>query len=191
MHDDFFVPETSLVELDETWDVLCEQNPEYFDGEILHVLGVHRNGCGGATIQVVKSSYRFHAVGDVGIKPLGVNGICIWDDNYLCGFRGERVGVYPNKWEFAPSGLVEPSETPSDAMQRELEEETGLQVTVPPIAIAIFFDELARTWDIVYQLQVGGSLKSDGNEYKELGWFDVKALPKPMSPPAVQMKSLL
>ena len=191
MHEDFFVPDTSLSKVDATWNLLCKQHPEYFDGDILHVLGVHRTGCGGATIQVARTSFRFHAVRDLGIKPLGVKGICTQNDLYLCGKRGELVGAYPNIWEFAPSGMVEPNQTPENVIERELEAETGMMLTSPPTAIALFLDEPARTWEIVYQLAVTGTLQVDGTEYVALDWFDIKAMPSPMSPPAIQMKSLL
>ena len=185
------MPETSLEAVNRKWDELCEQNSAYFDGEILHVLGVHRNGCGGATIQVARTSYRFHAVMDLGIKPLGVKGICKKGGEYLFGLRGNAMGVYPGTWEFAPSGMVEPHQTPVDVIVRELEEETGMMAERAPIAIALFLDDIARTWEIVYQLETVGSPEADGNEYEEIDWFDVKEIPKPMSPPAIVMKSLL
>ena len=191
MHEEVFVPDTSLANVDEKWDSLCKQNPSYFDGEIVHVLHVQRNGCGGATIQAARTSYRFHAVGGLGIAPLGVKGVCMQGDKYLCGLRGTQVGTYPRLWEFAPSGMVEPEQTPENIIESELEEETGLMLTSPPIAIAIFLDEEAHTWELVYQLSVTGTCQADGSEYESLDWFDFKAMPTPMSPPAIQMKSLL
>lgn len=191
MHEEVFVPETSLATVDEAWDKLCNQNSKFYDGDIVHVLSVNRTGCGGASIQVAQTSYRFHAVGTLGINPLGVKGICIQNDLYLCGKRGTQMGAYPNMWEFAPSGMVEPNQIPEYVIERELEEETGLHVSSPPIATAIFFDDTSRTWEIVYQLAVIGTPQVGGNEYQQLDWFDIKALPSPMSPPAIQMKSLL
>ena len=191
MHEEVFVPDTALAKVDADWKSLCEQNPEYFDGDIVHVLGVHRNGCGGATIQCARSSYRFHAVGNLGITPLGCKGISMQDDNYLCGLRGKQMGAYPNMWEFAPAGMVEPEQKPEDIIEQELEEETGLMLTSPPLPIALFFDEEVNTWEIVFQLSVTGECQVDGTEYESLAWFDIKSMPTPMSPPAVQMKSLL
>lgn len=190
-HEELFVPNTSLSAIDKEWDAFCSQHPSAVDGDILHVLGVHRNGCGGATIQAAKSSYRFHAVCDLGIKPLGVKGICMNNDAYLCGLRSGEVGVYPNLWEFAPSGMVEAFEAPEHAMQRELEEETGLCLKSPPIAIALLFDEIASSWEIVYHLDVEGTLRRGEEEYNTLDWFDLRSFPTPMSPLAMQMKSLL
>ena len=91
MHDELFVPDTSLATVDKNWDALCKENPEYFDGEIVHVLHVNRTGCSGAILQVARSSYRFHAVGIGGVKPLGVRVICKQNDKYLCGLRGKHM----------------------------------------------------------------------------------------------------
>ena len=191
MHEELFVPDASLATVDKNWDALCKENPEYFDGEIVHVLHVNRTGCGGVIVQVARSSYRFHAVGNVGVKPLGVKGICKQNDKYLCGIRGKHMGAYPNMWEFAPAGMMEPNQQPEDIIERELEEETGLMLSSPPTAIAIFFDEEVNTWEIVFQLVVVGECQADGTEYESLAWFDIESMPTPMSPPARQMKSLL
>jgi len=111
--------------------------------------------------------------------------------NYLCGLRGTQMGVSPKMWEFAPAGMVEPEQTPEDNIERELEEETGLMLTSPPTAIALFLDEDVHTWELVFQLSVTGECEADGEEYESLAWFDIKSMPTPMSPPAIQMKSLL
>ena len=190
MHDELFVPETSLATVDARWEELCEQNPEYFDGEILHVIHVNATGCGGAIVQVARSSFRFHAVTDLGIKPLGCKGICKQGENYWCGLRGKQMGAYPSQWEFAPSGMMEPRQKPEDVIARELEEETGLMLSSAPIAVAMFFDEEARTWEIVFQLSVQGDCNADGTEYESLAWFERSSLPSPMSPPAQLMKTL-
>jgi len=104
---------------------------------------------------------------------------------------GKHMGAYPNMWEFAPAGLMEPNQQPEDIIERELEEETGLMLSSPPTAVAIFFDEEVNTWEIVFQLVVVGECQADGTEYESLAWFDINSMPTPMSPPARQMKSLL
>jgi len=101
------------------------------------------------------------------------------------------MGVSPKMWEFAPAGMVEPEQTLEDNIERELEEETGLMLTSPPTAIALFLDEDVHTWELVFQLSVTGECEADGEEYESLAWFDIKSMPTPMSPPAIQMKSLL
>ena len=191
LHEEYFLPEVDLKRVDQEWDLLCEQNPGFFDGEITHVFGVSRTGCGGAIIQAARTSYRFHAVKNCGISPLGAKGQCVQEGKYLCGLRGSKMGAYAQMWEFAPAGIVEPDQLPENTIRREIEEETGLALQSPPIAISLFFDTCVNTWEIVYQLKVTGELKCDGKEYESLEWFDIKSLPKPMSPPAMQMRSLL
>ena len=40
----------SIVEAESKWDALCSARPEYFDGALLAVGGVARNGHGGVTL---------------------------------------------------------------------------------------------------------------------------------------------
>ena len=60
-----FVPESGqLDEVDRRWRRMCAANSSYFDGRLWHVIGVHRNGCGGAVVHVMDCAYRFYAVQD-------------------------------------------------------------------------------------------------------------------------------
>ena len=52
--DEPFVPDVDVDEVNRRWAMLQNERPAFFDGRILHVLGVHRNGCGGATINLVE-----------------------------------------------------------------------------------------------------------------------------------------
>lgn len=66
-------------EIERRWNSLRAKNPNYFDGRLYHVLGVHRNGHGGATLHVMECAYRYHAVQtpdfDLGQRALGVKGV--------------------------------------------------------------------------------------------------------------------
>ena len=58
-----FVPTVApLDEIEARWKGLCAENPRYFDGTMLQVLGTSRNGHGGVQIHVQECSYRFYAV---------------------------------------------------------------------------------------------------------------------------------
>ena len=171
------------------WEALCASNQHYVDGDIYHVLGVHRNGYGGATIQCAITSYRFHAVGNCGIKPLGVNALCDNDGKLLLGLRSSDVHSYKGMWEFAPSGTVEPQQSLEQNILRELQEETGLTAKSQPIAVGIFLDEDVSTWEIVYQFGVTG--ETNNAEYDELQFCDVKSFPSPLNPAAQIMRLLL
>ena len=181
-----------LDEIERRWVALCAANPAYFDGRLYHVVGVHRNGSGGATVHVVDCAYRFHAVQDesfdLGVRPLGVKGITTRDDRVLLGRRSAHVAHYAGCWEFAPGGVVEPGRSPEEVVQTELYEETGLGGSSPPTAVAILFDPVLRTWEIVFRLDVAPHAdEPPTTEYSELRWCRHDELPEPLSPVARQM----
>ena len=152
-----FVPRSvSLEEVDAAWATLCARNPRYFDGPVLQVLGVSRNGHGGVQIHVQESSYRFVAVAalgiDCGARPIGVKGFVRDGDRVLMGRRSRSVASYPGAWEFVPGGTLEPGEAPEAAVARELSEEAQLEAASPPVAVAVLFDTTASSWEIVYRI---------------------------------------
>lgn len=146
----------SLEEVDAAWATLCARNPRYFDGPVLQVLGVSRNGHGGVQIHVQESSYRFVAVAalgiDCGARPIGVKGFVRDGDRVLMGRRSRSVASYPGAWEFVPGGTLEPGEAPEAAVARELSEEAQLEAASPPVAVAVLFDTTASSWEIVYRI---------------------------------------
>ena len=188
----------SIVEAESKWDALCSARPEYFDGGLLAVGGVARNGHGGVTLTVSPCPYRWYAVQDdtfdLGLRPLGVKALVRDPDGLLlCGQRASTVHAYPNRWEFLPGGSVEPEEDPLQTVVRELEEETGLVPQAPPVAKALCYDPPARTWEVVYELQVEraeGSPSQPG-EHTACGWFTPSSLPCPMAPIAERLADLL
>ena len=204
--DEPFVPETvSLAEIDSAWDDLCIRNSRYHDGALMHVLGVVRNGHGGVTVHLAPCSYRFHAVRalgiDTGVRPLGAKGVCRFSEKMLVGLRGPEVGSYPNCWEYAPGGSVEPP-PPGEGIDaaatvlKELEEESGWKAVSQPIAVAMFLDEDAGTWEIVHTLDVAPGTPEvqespPGWEYSELRLVQPGELPVPTSPAARIMDSMV
>ncbi len=185
-------------EVDRRWSALCAANPRLHDGRLLHVLGVHRNGAGGATIHVVEIAYRYYAINvadgdvDTGARPLGVKGVTkrIGASNasaeILVGRRAPWVASDAGKWELAPGGAVEPGSTPDAIVRDELHDETGLVVPASAVtALAIAFDPSARSWEIVYRLRIDADehrVPAGNGEYDELRWWPVEdAPPEPMS----------
>jgi 8-oxo-dGTP pyrophosphatase MutT (NUDIX family) len=181
-----------LEEVDRRWERMCDKNPSLHDGRLCHVLGVHRNGHGGASIHIMDCAYRFHAVQDetfdLGVRHLGVKAITTLDGRVLLGRRSDRVRAYPGLWEFAPGGVVEPGVEPAEVLRRELAEETGLKPAAEPTPIAIIFDPIVRAWEIIYCLGVTNDEPVPRtDEYSDLRWCVSEDLPEPLSPPSRQI----
>lgn len=202
LHDTPFVPVpppgaaagSVMEQVDRRWAALCATNPRLHDGRLCHVLGVHRNGYGGAVIHLMDCAYRFHAVQDnsldLGVRHLGVKAITTCNGRILLGRRSSSVRTYPNKWEPAPSGVVEPGIEPAESIRRELAEETGLTPAAEPTPVAVIHDPNARSWEIIYRLQVtNADLNPLTDEYSDFCWCNHGQLPQPLSPPTRQILS--
>lgn len=189
----------SMAEVDARWNALVAANPRYFDGSMLQVLGVSRNGHGGVQIHVQECSYRFYAVQqsglDCGVRPLGVKAVATVESGQtpavLMGRRSMSVAYYPGMWEFVPGGSVEPGAVPAEEIVRELREEAGLSCSGPPIAVALLFDPHAFTWEIVHQVRIApGMVPELGWEYDEFRLVPAEDLPEPLAPVARQMAAI-
>jgi 8-oxo-dGTP pyrophosphatase MutT (NUDIX family) len=194
-----FVPPAAtgrMDDVDRRWNALCEANPAYFDGRLYHVLGVSRNGHGGATIHVMDCAYRFQAVQcdefDIGVRGLGAKGITMRDGQVLMGKRSQRVAFYRGLWEFVPGGVIDIGEQPAEVVKRELIEETGYRCEGEPTAIAVIEDSVARCWEIVFRVQASAAPLHEGsNEYDELRWCQPTNVPQPISPVAAIISELV
>jgi len=192
-----FVPPTHLLdEIERRWAALQARNPAYFDGRLFHVLGVHRNGHGGAVLHVMECAYRFFAVQDdafdVGVRPLGVKGVTFRIGKVLMGKRADFVAAYAGFWEFAPSGGAEPGRSPTELIMAELREETGLVSATEPLPVAVLYDPLLRCWELVYRLTASDLDPTERTaEYSSLAWCELDRLPANLSPVAMQIKALL
>jgi 8-oxo-dGTP pyrophosphatase MutT (NUDIX family) len=193
-----FVPEgVPLSRVDEAWESLRRRVPRAHDGPMLHVLGTSRNGHGGVTVHCIQTSYRFHAVAreglDTGCRPLGVKAVCFTPaGDVLMARRGDGTLNYPGMWEFAPAGTLEPGVSPAEMILRELREETGWAAAAPPSARALLFDPGARSWEVVFAIDVlPPAVPVETWECAELRPCAADALPAPLTPPAVQMLAVL
>ena len=194
----------SLSEVDSAWKQLEQSNPRFHDGAVLHVLGVSRNGSGGVTMHVAESSYRFHAVRqlglETGVRPLGAKAIVVFEGKVLLGLRSEQSGSYPGCWEYVPGGTVEPplANEPVDprmTVRRELLEETGLDTDAAVVPLAVFFDTTAQTWEVVHGVEVDRRAATDiegfsGWEHQRLCWYQPGCCLEPASDAARVLDSL-
>lgn len=178
--------------IDDAWRQLCQGNPKLVDGPVFHVIGVHRDGHGGATIHVARTTYRMNAVRAAGLKSgftgLGTRAVAHWQGKCLVGLRSQRCASYPNEWEFAPAGSVEPGEDPAIGIERELLEECGVQSQSRAVAHALFHDPVVSTWEIVHELRMVQPPDAPPNwEYQSMELVPATDVPEPMSACTRQM----
>lgn len=173
-----FVPQgdsSLLDEIEQRWQRLCKSNPAYFDGRL----------------------YRFFAVQndqfDLGVRGLGVKAITTnCHGAVLIGRRARHVGSYPGLSEFAPAGSVEPAHEPAEVIQKELIEETGLTSLHEPIPIALLFDPILPTWELMFHIEAAEDRPAPRTlEYELLQWRRPNDLPSDLSPVALQIAPLL
>lgn len=111
-------------------------------------------------------------------------------DAAACGVavRGDKVLLvkrarepYKDTWMF-PAGFVSYGEHPEDTVIREIAEETGLKAKVIELLGVEQVDDDPRSmghFGFFYRVEVSGEIQSgDEEENSEIGWFDLKHLPK-------------
>ena len=84
---------------------------------------------------------------------------------------------------YLPSGYVEADENPAHAAEREAFEETGLKVQVSGLVDAYYFDDDPRGNGLLllYQCQEVGGAVENGEEARDIRFFDPAAIPSQLS----------
>jgi 8-oxo-dGTP diphosphatase len=80
-----------------------------------------------------------------------------------------------------PGGKIEDGETPRDAAEREIFEETGIVAKVGPL-VGVYVsraDDVLLAFVFVAEVTAGVATLPAGDEIIELGWFDPAQLPTP------------
>jgi len=101
-----------------------------------------------------------------------VAGALILDRKVLLCHRSSAREWYPNVWDL-PGGHVEPGETPSAALVRELAEEIGVHIAGPEAEPSVRLER--ENLDLrIYRIErwQGEAHIADLEEHDEIGWFD-------------------
>ncbi|MCW3840341.1 NUDIX domain-containing protein [Micromonospora yasonensis] len=108
-----------------------------------------------------------------------VSGVVFNEDDILLVRRVD------NGWWSLPAGAVDPGEQPADAVIREVEEETGVEVVVQSIAGVALYPRTYPNGDICQYMNVwfrcrsvGGQARVNDDEGLAARWFPVRALPE-------------
>jgi len=90
--------------------------------------------------------------------------------------RSENKSVFPGLWALGAGGRIEPNETPSQGAQRELLEETGLNLALTFIETFAF-----NSGNIVYDVSLyfvitDEPVRHDASEWSRSGWRTTEEL---------------
>ena len=85
----------------------------------------------------------------------------------------------PLKWD-VPGGTVEVGETVEGALQREVQEETGLEVKIgSPIHVFTVNNPARPTIQIVFECKyISGEVKLDPEEHDQFEWLSIEEMKK-------------
>lgn len=105
-----------------------------------------------------------------------VGGVVVYKNKVLIVQRSTDEETYPNLWEL-PSGKKEPLETATDAVTREVKEETSLDTEIISIINTFNFkvekeNEIRDVTQINYLLKINGNSKVKiSDEHQNYAWI--------------------
>jgi len=110
-----------------------------------------------------------------------VSSVLIESDKVLLSLR-HQTKMYPGFWSL-PTGHIELCEEPKDALVRECSEELGIQIEEAKL-LTYKIDKDESIVNYVYQIisYQGKILNQEPHLCRQLGWFSLDNLPKPLTP---------
>lgn len=179
------------------WDRLAATNPRLYNGPLLSVVSIDFER---ALIHARRDTFQRLVVQPrvrTGVHLLAVSALLLARDergveHLFLARRGPNVRVYPNQWEFGPSGGVAPPHASiaslaehdlCRSLAEEMDEEIGCALPIGE-PIALIRDHVAFSDDLVFRCDAGPlddptrSLGAVSNwEYSEALWLPVPEIP--------------
>lgn len=184
------------------WARLCAENPRYFNGPILAVVGVNP---GAGSVRVRRDEFKRLAVRpavETGVAQLGVTGVLEANDaagrpHVLLGKRSDETRVFGGMWELGPSGGVDAPPISQSTMDwtdvwrvlvNEIREEVGLPIDPDPSPPAgVVCDAEGHSVELVVRVRIARPVEellaaiddeSGTNrwEYDAIRWVPVDSL---------------
>lgn len=109
------------------------------------------------------------------------------DNKFLLFLRSASSKTYPNTWDFA-GGKLDPGETPSEAIVREIKEETNFDIEPGPEIKTYTYKDADYTlvFHLFWPKIISGELNVS-EEHSAHKWFDKKELSNSTLHPVVKM----
>jgi 8-oxo-dGTP diphosphatase len=190
---DAFEPPRSATEAaDVALDALRERGSPSHDGLAARMIDFD-TGPDGLTLELQPARWALRLLPDGADGSLSI--LCLVrraDGSWLAGRRAAWLASWAGRWALGAGGSVEVDESPTDAMQRELEEEWSVD------AERLVIEALVRLPSGLVLL-VGQAWLSDGatvapdHEHDEFAWWpaDVSGWPEEADEPLRRMGALL
>ena len=120
-----------------------------------------------------------------------VNAIIKQRDKFLIIKR--KQGIHAKKWAF-PGGIVEPNETLTQALKREIKEETNLDIIKIIKQVSEYEykrENNEKTKGTSYLVSVKGNIKTDKKEIEEYKWTTLEQMQKIELAPGIEEECLM
>lgn len=164
-------------EVSQHWNEILQKNSNAFNGKFSLLWSIEETSKDKLTLWYAESDFKTFAYlskeRKLPIISISVSGIVTQEKKLLLGKRANWVKSYPGYLEFPPSGNLEPHNTPSEQLIKELSEETGItQNQIDQMVLkGLIYDEDINCLDIVFHMEISSQPPSTSS--KEYEWLSV------------------